>query len=309
MKNFFDGIKIFCTNKEKRTVFLSQHGFFHKMSDEEFIKMQFKNVFGYNIDLNNPITYNEKLQWLKLNDRKPIYTKLVDKYEVKNVIGKMIGEEYIIPTLGIYDDFNEINFEKLPDQFVIKCTHDSGGNVICKDKSKLNLSKAKRKIEKSLKNNYYWQNREWPYKDVKPRIIIEKYMEDESGYELKDYKFFCFDGKMQAMFIATDRGSNKEETKFDFYDKDFRYLPFTNGHPNSNIIIEKPKSYEKMIMLAEKISKGIPQVRVDFYDIDGKIYFGEVTFFHWSGFKKFEPKEWDTIFGDWIKLPIEEERE
>ena len=309
MKNFFDGIKIFCTNKEKRTVFLSQHGFFHKMSDEEFIKMQFKNVFGYNIDLNNPITYNEKLQWLKLNDRKPIYTKLVDKYEVKNVIGKMIGEEYIIPTLGIYDDFNEINFEKLPDQFVIKCTHDSGGNVICKDKSKLNLSKAKRKIEKSLKNNYYWQNREWPYKDVKPRIIIEKYMEDESGYELKDYKFFCFDGKMQAMFIATDRGSNKEETKFDFYDKDFRYLPFTNGHPNSNIIIEKPKSYEKMIMLAEKISKGIPQVRVDFYDIDGKIYFGEVTFFHWSGFKKFEPKEWDKIFGDWIKLPIEEERE
>lgn len=151
MKNFFEGIKIFCTNKEKRTVFLSQHGFFHKMSDEEFIKMQFKNVFGYNIDLNNPITYNEKLQWLKLNDRKPIYTKLVDKYEVKNVIGKMIGEEYIIPTLGIYDNFNEINFEKLPDQFVIKCTHDSGGMIICRNKNKLDIKKARKKINKSMK--------------------------------------------------------------------------------------------------------------------------------------------------------------
>lgn len=308
MKNFFDGVKIFLTNKEKRTVFLSQHGFFHKMSDEEFIKMQYKNVFGYDIDLNNPVTYNEKLQWLKLYDRKPIYTKMVDKYEAKNVISEIIGEEYIIPTLGIYDNFSEINFDKLPKQFVIKCTHDSGGIVICKDKSKLDLDKAKRKIEKSLKNNYYWQNREWPYKEVKPRIIIEKYMVDESGYELKDYKFFCFDGKMKAMFIATDRSSTKEETKFDFFDENFVHLPFTNGHPNSNKVISKPKSFEKMIMLAEKISKGIPQVRVDFYDINGKIYFGEVTFFHWSGLKKFEPNEWDKKFGDWIKLPIEEER-
>lgn len=308
MKSFFDGVRIFCTNKEKRTIFLSQHGFFHKMSDENFVKMQFENVFGYKLDLKNPATYNEKLQWLKLYDRKPIYTKMVDKYEVKNIIEKTIGKEYIIPTLGVYNSFDEINFEKMPNQFVIKCTHDSGGNVICTDKSTLNLKKAKKKIEKSLKNNYYWQNREWPYKDVEPRIIIEKYMVDESGYELKDYKFFCFDGKVKAMFIATDRNSNETETKFDFYDENFIHLPFTNGHPNSNKIIEKPKSFEKMIMLAEKISKGIPQVRVDFYDIDGQIYFGEVTFFHWSGLKKFEPPEWDQKFGEWIKLPIEEEK-
>lgn len=301
MKNFFDGIKIFCTNKEKRTVFLSQHGFFHKMSDEEFIKMQFKNVFGYNIDLNNPITYNEKLQWLKLNDRKPIYTKLVDKYEVKNVIGKMIGEEYIIPTLGIYDDFNKINFEKLPDQFVIKCTHNSGGNVICTDKAKLNYRKTKRKIEKSLKNNYYWQNREWPYKDVKPRIIVEKYMVDESGYELKDYKFFCFNGKVKFMKIDFDR---KNGHRANYYNEKFEIQKFGEEvcMPNYEIKFKKPKNFEKMINFAEKLSKGISFLRVDFYNINGNVFFGEITFYPNAGFGRFVPEKYDKEIGKLLKL-------
>lgn len=230
---------------------------------------------------------------------------MVDKYEVKKIVGSIIGNQYIIPTIGVYDKFDDINFEMLPNQFAMKCTHDSGGNVICNDKSKLNIKQAKKKINKSLKNNYYWQNREWPYKNVKPRIIIEKYMVDESGDELKDYKFFCFDGKVKAMFIAQDRMKN-EDTKFDFFDDNFNHLPFTNGHPNAAVPPKKPKSFDKMKMLAEKISKGIPQVRVDFYDINGKVYFGEITFFHWSGFVKFEPPEWDEKFGEWIKLPKKE---
>ncbi|WP_353890063.1 ATP-grasp fold amidoligase family protein [uncultured Clostridium sp.] len=304
MSNILKKFEFFLFNKEKRTTYLAQKGFYKNMSDEKFLKKQFKNVFGYELDLENPITYSEKLQWLKLFDRNPKYTKLVDKYEVKKIIAEMIGDEYIIPTIGVWDKFDEIDFTKLPQQFVLKCTHDSGGLVICKDKNEFNIKKAKKKIEKCLKNDYYMQNREWPYKNVKPRIIAEEYMVDESGYELKDYKIFCFNGEAKAMFIASDRSNPKEETKFDFYDMNFNHLPFENGHPNSKKEIKKPESLELMTKLAETLSVELPQARIDFYDINGKVYFGEITFFHWSGFKKFEPKEWDEIFGGWIKLPL-----
>lgn len=300
--HLINGIKTFLFNKEKRTIFLAQHGFYKTMSDADFLRMQFKNVFGYDLDLENPQTYNEKLQWLKLNDRNPRYVRLVDKYQVKKIVADIIGEEYIIPTLGVWDNFDDIDFSKLPNQFVLKCTHDSGGLVICTDKSKLDMVAAKKKIEKSLKNDYYMQNREWPYKDVPRKIIAEAYMVDESGYELKDYKFFCFNGEVKAMFIASDRGNSTEETKFDFFDAEFRKLPFINGHPNSKKQYERPKTFEKMKLLAGKISTGLPQARIDFYDVNGKIYFGEITFFHWSGFKKFEPQIWDKKFGEWIDL-------
>lgn len=295
----------FVKNKEKRTIYLSQHGFFKNMTDEEFLKMQFKNVFGYELDLKNPQTYSEKLQWLKLYDRNEKYTQLVDKYKVKEIVAKTIGEEYVIPTLGVWEKFDDINFDKLPNQFVLKCTHDSGGLVICTDKNKLNLKQARKKINKCLKNNYYYQNREWPYKNVEKRIIAEPYLVDESGYELKDYKFFCFDGKVEYLFIATNRNSSTD-TYFDFYDKNFKHLELKNGHDNSPVHISKPKNFDKMIELAEKLSKNITHVRVDFYNINGKIYFGEMTFYHWSGFKKFEPNKWDKIFGDCIKLNVED---
>lgn len=303
MSNILKKIEFFLFNKEKRTTYLAQKRFYKNMSDEKFLKKQFKNVFGYELDLENPITYSEKLQWLKLFDRNPKYTKLVDKYEVKKIIAEMIGDEYIIPTIGVWDKFDEIDFTKLPQQFVLKCTHDSGGLVICKDKNEFNIKKAKKKIEKCLKNDYYMQNREWPYKNVKPRIIAEEYMVDESGYELKDYKIFCFNGEAKAMFIASDRSNPKEETKFDFYDMNFNHLPFENGHPNSKKEIKKPESLELMTKLAETLSIELPQARIDFYDINGKVYFGEITFFHWSGFKKFEPIEWDYKFGEYIDLP------
>jgi hypothetical protein len=174
--------------------------------------------------------------------------------------------------------------------------------VICTDKSKLNISDAKKQINHALKRKYYLNTREWPYKDVPPRIIAEQYMVDESGYELKDYKFFVFNGKMKAMFIATDRTASTE-TCFDFFDQDFKHLPFTNGHPNAKHQIQKPENYEEMIRVAEKLGADLPQARIDLYNINGKIYFGEITFFHWSGLKPFEPEEWDYKFGSWIKLP------
>ena len=265
------------------------------MSVEYFI------VFGKRLRLKNPQTYSEKLQWLKLHEGDPIYTRMVDKAEAKKYVTEIIGEEYIIPTYGVWNHFDEIDFDKLPDQFVLKTTHDSGGVIICKDKKTLDKNAAKVKLEKSLKNDYYYTSKEWPYKNVVPRIIAEKYMEDESG-ELCDYKLFCFDGKMKALFIATDRFTSGEETKFDFFDENFNHLPFTNGHPNATKPIKKPESFQQMKDLAEKLSQKIPHVRVDFYCTNGKIYFGELTFFHWGGFKRFEPEEWDFKFGEWFKL-------
>lgn len=277
------------------------------ISDEEYIKMTYKYRTGKELNLSNPQTFNEKLQWLKLYDRRNVYTTMVDKYEVKKYVTDIIGEEYIIPTLGLYNSFDEIDFDKLPNQFVIKCTHDSGGLVIVKDKSKLDIKFAKKKINKCLKNNYYYSGREWPYKNVKPRIIIEKYIEDTKDNELRDYKLFCFNGKFKLMFVATNR-QGKGETYFDFFDKDFKHLPFRNGHPNAPKLPHKPKNFEKMIDLAEQLSKDIPQVRIDFYDANGKIFFGEITFFHWSGAVPFDPEEWDYKLGKLIELPRKEKK-
>lgn len=272
--------------------------------DKLYLKMLFRLRMGYKLNLDNPQTFSEKLQWLKLYNRKPEHTRMVDKYEAKRYVADIIGEEYIIPTFGVWDSVDDIDFDALPNQFVLKCTHDSGGIVICKDKSSLDIKSAKQTLHKGLKRNFYSRNREWPYKNVTPRIIAEKYMVDESGYELKDYKFFCFDGEPKAMFIATDRGVEGVETKFDFFDMDFNHLPFTNGHPNATKPISKPIGFEEMKRLAGILSQGHPHVRIDFYDIYGKIYFGEITFFHWSGTKPFNPINWDYKFGDWIKLPM-----
>lgn len=230
---------------------------------------------------------------------------MVDKVAVKDYVKSIIGEDYIIPTLGVYDKFNEIDFEKLPNSFVIKCAHDSGGIVICPNKENFDYTAAKKKIEKYQKRDFYLGWREWPYKNVPRRIIVEQYMEDKKTKELRDYKFFTFNGKVKALFIASDRQNPNEDTKFDFFDESYNHLPIINGHPNANTLPERPKNFELMKELAEKLAVGIPHVRVDFYEIDGKVYFGEMTFFHWSGVVPFEPKEWDLIFGDWIQLPNE----
>lgn len=255
------------------------------------------------MNLDSPKSYNEKLQWLKLFDRDSKYTKLVDKYEVKKYVSSVIGNQYIIPTLGVWDSFDDIDFASLPDRFVLKCTHDSGGVVICKDKSTFDKVKAKRIIQSSLKKNFFYEGREWPYKNVKPRVIAEKYMEDPDSGELPDYKFFCFDGVVKALFIATDRQKKDEDTKFDFFDAEYNHLEFTNGHPMAKETPAKPKCFEEMKELAALLSKGIPQVRVDFYEVNGEVLFGELTFSHWSGLTPFVPEKWDNIFGSWINLP------
>lgn len=298
-----DKLMKFITDSKYRFNILASRGFFNNWSDEKYLKYKFKLVFGKELNLKNPQTFSEKLPWLKIYDRKPIYTTMVDKYEAKKYVADIIGKEYIISTLGVWDKFEDIDFDKLPSQFVLKCTHDSGGLVICRDKSKFDYKFAKKKINKSLKRNYFWQGREWPYKNVKPRIIAEKYMEDPQTKDLKDYKFFCFNGEPQFLFIATDRASKTEETKFDFYDIKFNHLPFTNGHPNSKKCIDKPQTFNEMIRLVSILSKDIPHVRVDFYEIAGKLYFGELTFSHWSGFMPFQPPEWDKKIGDWLILP------
>lgn len=272
------------------------------LPDELYIRLKWRYNMKRPLHLKNPKSFNEKLQWLKLYDRRPEYTVMVDKFAAKQFVADKIGEEHIIPTLGVWKNVEEIEWNTLPEQFVLKCTHDCGGLVICTDKSKLDIEAAKIKLSKSLKKNYYLESREWPYKNVPPRIICEKYMEDESGY-LKDYKWFCFDGEPKAFFIATDRNAPGEETKFDFFDADYNHLPFTNGHPNAPVCPPKPAGFEEMKKLASILSKGIPQVRVDFYDVNGHIYFGELTLSHWGGTMPFTPDEWDYTFGSWIKLP------
>lgn len=271
--------------------------------DKLYLSIRFRVKIGKWINWKNPETYNEKLQWLKLYDRKPEYSIMVDKYDVKNYVKDRIGEKYIIPTIGVWNSFEEIDFNELPNQFVLKCTHDSGGIVICKDKSYFDINSARNIINKSLKKNYYYTGREWPYKNVKPRIIAEKYMEDKEDCELRDYKFFVFNGIPKAMYIATDRTDLSKDTCFDFYDMDFNHLDFRNGHPNTIKNLNKPDKFDEMKKLAGVLGEGIPQVRIDFYQVNGEIYFGEITFFHHSGFIPFDPEIWDKKIGEWVELP------
>lgn len=270
------------------------------MTDLSYLKLCYEYKFHKKLDLDNPQTFNEKLQWLKLYDRNPKYTQMVDKYAAKKYVANIIGKEYIIPTLGIYNNFDEIDFNKLPNQFVIKCTHDSGGIIICKDKKKLDIKAAKKKINKCLKRNFYYFGREWPYKNVKPRIIIEEYMNDENNEELTDYKVMCFNGVPKISFTCTDRFS--DGLKVTFFDINWNKMPFQRHYPISNKEIKKPKNYDKMIELSKKLSKDIPFVRVDWYEINGKIYFGELTFYPGSGYEEFNPDEWDLKLGEMLDL-------
>lgn len=274
-------------------------------NDEWYVKMRYRLYVGKKLNLDNPQTYNEKLCWQKVYDHNPLYTTMVDKFAAKDYVAKIIGEQYIIPTIGYWDKPEDIEWDRLPDQFVLKTTHDSGGVIVVKDKGKLNREKAIRKLNRCLKSDNYAVTREWPYKNVRRRVIAEQYMEDTKTGELRDYKFFSFDGEVKALFISQDRGKAGEEVKFDYFDADFNYLDIHQYHDAGKSTPEKPVCFEEMKSLASKLSKGIPQVRVDFYEVDGKVYFGELTFFHHGGIVPFTPEKWDYTFGSWIKLPKE----
>lgn len=283
---------------KKILIFLSSKGII-KYDDEKYLKYVYKEKTGKELNLDNPETFNEKLQWLKLYNRDPKYTMLVDKYAVRDYVKEKIGEKYLIPLLGVYNSAKEIDFDILPDKFVLKTTHDSGTVIICNDKDKFNKGMAIKKLNKRLRRKYYYLWREWPYKDVKPKIIAEQYMRDKKSNELWDYKFYCFDGEPKMMFIVIDRGVN---TKTNFYDMDFNKLNLQQTYPNFEKKIDKPKQFEEMIDLAKKLSEGIPHVRVDFYIINERVYFGELTFFDAAGLDNFNPEDYNKLLGSYINL-------
>lgn len=293
----------YISNQEYRLRVNSKLGLYNNMDDKKFIEKMFKATMDYPLNLENPKSFNEKLQWLKLYDRNPLYTKLVDKYKVREYISEKIGEDYLIPLLGVWDDPEEIDFDSLPNKFVLKCNHNSGlGMCICTDKSKIDIKKVKNELKSGLAQNYYLNGREWPYKNVSRKIICEKYMTDETGKNLRDYKFYCFDGKPKIVGIYQDRNSDKETTG-DFFDMNFEWVDLKFGMPNALNKPQKPQKFQEMIKIAEILSEGMPEVRVDLYISNNKIYFGELTFFDGGGFDKIEPLEWDYKLGSWIKLP------
>lgn len=285
-------------------VLLRDSNLMRLLSDEQYTKLAYRVRMGERLNLLTPKKYNEKVQWLKLYDHNPLYPTIVDKYAVKDYVKKIIGEQYIIKTLGVWDRFSDIDFDGLPCQFVLKTTHGGGntGVVICRDKSDFNMRTAKEKLVKSLRKDAYMVSREWPYKSVPRRIIAEEYMEDTKTGELRDYKFFCFDGEPKALFVASER-QNHEEPCFDFFDTDYNHLDLRCSHPLAAVPPEKPDSFDEMLKLARLLSKGFPHVRVDLYDINGKPYFGELTLYHWEGLMPFFPESWNDTFGSWLKLP------
>ncbi|WP_082144166.1 ATP-grasp fold amidoligase family protein [Anaerococcus jeddahensis] len=289
-------------NPKLITLAISKFGLYNSMDDKTYIEKMFKSIMGHPINLKNPNTFNEKLQWLKLYNRKPEYTMMVDKYKVRDYISEKIGEEYLIPLLGVWDSPDDIDFDSLPNQFVLKCNHNSGRVYICKDKESFKIIKVKKELKKDLKIDYYLPGREWPYKNVPKKIICEKYMQQETGEDLIDYKFYCFDGQVKLVGIYSGRNS-KAGTVVDYFEKKFNWVDINWGYDHAEIRPKKPEKFTEMVRLAEILSKDIPHLRVDFYYTNNKIYFGELTFFDGSGFDKIEPIEWDYKLGGWIKLP------
>lgn len=286
-------------------------GFLRYMSDEQWIKTMWRVRTGRNINLENPRGFNEKLNWIKLYDRNPQYTNMVDKYLVRDYIRDTIGEDYLFPLLGVWDNANDINFESLPNEFVLKCNHNSGeGMCVCKDKSVLNTEEVRKKIQIALGKNYYLSEREWPYKNVQPKVICEKFMKDNSPANhtgtLIDYKFHCFNGEPKFLYVGVDDISegSKGELKLSFLDMNWETPEYyRKDHKPMPIKVDKPKTFDEMVYVARKLSKGIPFVRVDLYSIDDKVYFSEFTFFPGGGFGFFSPEKWENLIGDWIELP------
>lgn len=281
-----------------------------EMSDEEFLKRKFLVRIGKELDLDNPKTFNEKLQWLKLYDRRPEYTAMVDKYLVRDYIREKLGEEYLIPLIGAWDSPDEIDFDALPDQFVLKCNHNSGvGMYICRDKSKMDVDKVKRELRRGLAQDYFLMGREWPYKDVKRKIICEKFMSDSEGAaDFTDYKFFCFDGKVDSVMVCLERSSGN--TKFYFFDEkwELKRLNVRGKNAPEGFTLPKPECMDEMFKIAAELSVGMPFVRVDLYQSNSQIYFGELTFFPDSGFDANLLPETDEYFGSLINLNSKTEK-
>jgi len=270
------------------------------LPDPLFLRLMYYAKRQRWLNLRHPESFNEKLHWIKLYDRDPMYTRLVDKYEVRKYVARTVGDSYLIPLLGVYDAFDEVDFDGLPHQFVLKCTRGSGA-IICTDKSRFDIPAARREIERSFKLNYYWIWREWPYKDVRPRIICEEYKTDESRTQLKDYKFYCFGGEPIIIQVDYDRFSGH---KRNIYDTRWNYMPVKIQYPTDpSTVIPRPRRLDDMLELSRRLSRNIPFVRVDLYCAYESVYFGEMTFFPEAGYVKTEPEEFELEMGRWIRLP------
>lgn len=275
-----------------------QKYFSHVLTDKLYLKILYRLVFGKTLHLKNPVTFNEKLNWLKLYWRQPVFTKMADKYEAKQFVKDLIGEQYVVKNYGVYNNWNDIDFNLLPSSFVIKGTHDSGGAFICKNKKTFEEKKVREKVEANQRWNFFYWYREWPYKNIKPRIIVDELLDDHSGNELRDYKFWCFNGTPTYMY-CTIKGRNVYEN---FYDMDFQPIMIDHGFPRHQPEFTKPENFELMKDLAAKLSKSVPFVRVDFFDVEGKVYFGEFTFYDWGGMRPFGDN-WDEKLGGLLLLP------
>ena len=280
------------------------------MPDRLYLQLLYRQRMGYRLDLDNPSTFNEKIQWLKLYDRKPIYTTMVDKYKAKEYVAGIIGKEHIVPNFGVWNHFDEIDFDALPDKFVLKCTHDSGGIVVCKNKRDLDRKKAREKIEKSLKTDYYFHCREWPYHDVERKIIAEKFMEDEESKKagIRDYKFFCFNGKPQFVYISEGL-DNHATARMVFVTLDWKRASFQRtDYEEFDELPKKPDTFDEMFAIAETLSKGLDFIRVDLYQIQNKVYFSELTFSPCAGFIPFKDIKSDLEIGKMLHLTGEKEK-
>ena len=298
IKNFKRNKTAFLASILRRISFLFKN-------DELYLKLLYLFELHKWPDLKHPKTFNEKLQWLKLHDRRPEYTTMVDKYAAKDYVANIIGKEHIIPTLGVWNHFNDIEFDKLPNQFVLKTTHGGGGMavVICKDKATFDKDKARRILERSLRSDIYKAFREWPYKDVPKHIIAEKYMQADDDDGLTDYKIHNFNGTPKVILVCRERFADSPMAESFFTDKWERLDMARPGHPNPNC--KQPENLEELLKLAEVLSKDIPFARTDFYTIGGKAYFGEITFYPASGLSSFSPEKYDKVLGDWLILPLE----
>ncbi len=294
-------LKYWFSSPENIFVGLSSKGCLKWLDDSPYLQMLFKLKTGQRLNLQNPVTFNEKLQWLKIHNRNPMYTNLVDKYTVRDYVKMKVGESYLIPLIGVYDTYGDICFEDLPEQFVIKCNHDSGGIYICTDKSKVNHESLSRFFTKKLRCNYFWPGREWPYLNVARKLVVEKYMVDETHKELRDFKIFCFMGEPRIIQVDYNRFNGHLRK---MYDTKWNCLGFTTKYPTiSENEIEKPKNLDEMLSVARELSKECqPFVRVDLYNTGEHIYFGEMTFFHGGGMERFSDEQWNKKMGSWIDL-------
>ena len=269
--------------------------------DRLYLRLHFRISVGYKLNLKNPRSFNEKIQYLKLHDRKVEYTNYVDKIEAKKYLSTAISDEYIIPTIGVYNSFDDIDFSKLPDSFVVKTSHDSGGVVVCNDKKNFDIDRARKIINRSMKRNYFYLGREWPYKNIIPKVFVEENISKTS--DIIDYKFLCFNGKVDCIFTCTNRG-REGGLKVTFFDREWVRLPFIRHYPSDDNYISKPINFDKMVEITEKLCKDIAFARIDFFEVDARMYIGEITLYPGSGFEEFTPREWDFALGEKLDVSL-----